>query len=259
MFLQWMRTKAFTIFLSFLMIASTASLALAEPAASPLGTIVTAGKVTVGRTTAPTGTTIFAGDKVISTQPALVNFTSGSRIEMTKAAATFARQGKTLVVQANQGLIRFNFLKGESVQINAGTLKFTAIGNSGHVGELGMNQSGQVVLTVSEGQFSAFNSATAVTTMVSPTNPLMAMVQTGAEGVAGGAGSGGAGGGAGAAGGAAAGGSAGGAAGGAAAGAASGAAGAAGSVAAGVAAGVNSAVGLGVGIHEATKSTSERQ
>jgi hypothetical protein len=136
--------------------------------ASPLGTIVTQGSVIVGNTSAPTGTTIFAGDKVTSNQPALISFNSGSRIEMTKAAATFSRQGKVLVVNADQGLIRFNFVKGESVQINAGKFRITGTSESGYIGELGLNAKGQLVMTVTEGVFTALNTETGEQTKVEP-------------------------------------------------------------------------------------------
>lgn len=121
-----LRIKALAVAVSLLTIIVTAPFSPAETvAASPLGTIVTNGSVTVGNVTAPTGTTFFAGDKVTSVQPAMIKFDSGSRIEMTKAAATFSREGKTIVVQTDQGLLRFNFKKGETVRINAGKFRFS--------------------------------------------------------------------------------------------------------------------------------------
>jgi hypothetical protein len=98
---------------------AAAAFSLAEPAASPLGNIVANGNVTISNVAAPTGTTIFSGDKVTSAQLALVKFYGGSRIEMTKSTATFSRNGKTIIVQTNGGLLRFYFIKREIVQANA--------------------------------------------------------------------------------------------------------------------------------------------
>jgi hypothetical protein len=172
--------KVLALFLSLSTMVVTVPFSLAEgSAAIPLGTVVTKGSVTIGKSAAPTGTTVFAGDQVTSSQPALINFNSGSRIEMTKAAATFARQGNTLVVQASQGLMRFSFNKGEDVRINAGSYEFTGGANSSRVGELGLNRNGQVVLTLTEGTFSALNTATNSRTEVSPNRPLMVLTQSG--------------------------------------------------------------------------------
>jgi hypothetical protein len=214
------RIKAFSLAMVLLTIVATAPFSPAETvAASPLGTIVANGSVTVGNVVAPTGTTFFAGDKVTSIQPAMINFESGSRIEMTKAAATFTREGKTIVVQSDQGLLRFNFKKGESVQINAGKFQFTGGINSGRIGELGVNRNGQLVMTLTEGTFEALNTETGARTEVSTAKPLAVTNQASAA-VAG-----------------------------------AGMAAKAGSaVTAAVVAGVGGGVGLGVGIHEATKS-----
>jgi hypothetical protein len=131
--------------------------------------------VTVGNSVAPTGTTVFPGDRIVTSEPALINFSNGSRIEMTKAAATFSRQGNTLVVAANRGLLRFNFLKGEEVQINAGRYSFTSVGkDSAHVGELGLNRNGQVVLTAAEGVFTCLNTASGEVAEVLPNGSFVA-------------------------------------------------------------------------------------
>jgi hypothetical protein len=170
------------IVVSFLTLAVTAPFSFGETfAAVPLGVIVTSGTVIVGNSTAPTGTTVFAGDRVIATSvPALINLTSGSRIEMTKAVATISRQGKTLVVQAGEGLLRFNFLRGEQVHINAGSYNFTTVGmNSAHVGELGLNRNGQVVLAVSEGRFDSLNTANGERDEVYPDNVFQATLLEG--------------------------------------------------------------------------------
>jgi hypothetical protein len=214
------RVKALSLVLALLTIVVTAPFSPAETVAgSPLGTIVTTGSVTVGNVSAPTGTTFFAGDKVTSIQPAMINFDSGSRIEMTKAAATFAREGKTIVVQTDQGLLRFNFKKGENVRINAGKYQFTGGVNAGRVGELGVNRSGQLVMTLTEGSFEALNTATGARTEVTAAKPLTDTNQVPAA--AAGAGS---------------------------------ATSAGSAITAAAVAGVAGGVGIGVGIYESTKS-----
>jgi hypothetical protein len=206
--------------IALLTIVASAPFSSAETVAgSPLGTIVTNGNVTIGNVNAPTGTTFFAGDKVASVQPAMINFDSGSRIEMTKAAATFAREGKTIVVQTDQGLLRFNFKKGENVRINAGKFQFTGGIGTSRVGELGVNRSGQLVMTLTEGSFVAVNTETSARTEVTPAKPLAVTNQTPAA--AAGAGS---------------------------------ATTASSGVTAAIVAGVAGGVGIGVGAYEATKS-----
>jgi len=182
-------TRTIALIVILLTISFGTQFSFAETvAASPLGTIVTQGSVIVGNAAAPTGTTIFAGDKVSSTQPTLINFDSGSRIEMTKAAATFSRQGKVLVVNADQGSIRFNFVKGENVQINAGKFRITGINESNHIGELGLDSKGQLVMTVTEGTFSALNTETGEqATVAASAGPQKAAVVLGAGSTAGGA------------------------------------------------------------------------
>ena len=175
------RIRMLALVISLSTIVFCAQFSIAENVATPpLGTIVTQGNIIVGNSSAPTGTTIFAGDKITSPQPSLINFDSGSRIEMTKAAATFSRHGETLVINADEGLIRFNFKKGESVQINAGKFKITGIGNSNHIGELGLNKKGQIVMTVTEGTFSALNTETGTSTEVTSSNALSSSSQASA-------------------------------------------------------------------------------
>jgi hypothetical protein len=169
--------KSLSVVVSILTIFVTVPCSVAETlAASPLGVIVTQGTVTVGNSIAPTGTTVFAGDRVAATsQPALINFSSGGRIEMTKAVATLSREGNTLVVKPVEGLLRFNFVKGEEVRINAGRYNFTAVGkDSAHTGELGLNRNGQIVLSMTEGVFNSIDTASGQQTEVTPNKPLRA-------------------------------------------------------------------------------------
>ena len=81
-------------------------------ASAPLGDLVTSGHTMIDNTDVPTGTTIFPGNLVTSNEPALIRFSSGGRIEITKAATSFSRRDKVLVVKIDQGLLRFNFDKG---------------------------------------------------------------------------------------------------------------------------------------------------
>jgi hypothetical protein len=165
-----MRLLVFVLSVSVLFM--TAPFTLAETIAAPLGTIVANGIVTVGDAAAPTGTTIFTGDQLTSNEPALINLASGSRVEMTKAAARFARQGNTLVLNADQGLLRFSFIKGEDVQINAGKFRFTGGKDTSRSGELGLNRNGEIVMNLTEGSFIALNAVTGIRTLVSPASPM---------------------------------------------------------------------------------------
>ena len=162
--------------LLLLLLLFTASFSPAEIAATaPLGTIVASGYATIGNAEATTGTTIFAGDQVTSKEPALISFISGSRIEMTKATAKFARNSNVLVMDVDQGLIRFNFKKGEGVQIKAGEYTFATAGDIGPAGELGLNHSGQIAMNILEGAFAVVNTATGMQTEVNSDNPFEMM------------------------------------------------------------------------------------
>jgi hypothetical protein len=172
--------RVLAVALSFFAVTMTVPFAPAEAfSASPLGTVVASANVMVGNAIAPTGTTIFAGDRVTSDSSALISLTGGSRVEMTKAAATFNREGNTLVMQAKEGLLRFNFVKGENVQINAGKYTFTSANSSAHVGELGLNSKGEIIMFVGEGTFTALNNVTGVRSQVSPSSPIVAIDQKG--------------------------------------------------------------------------------
>jgi hypothetical protein len=172
MFGRAIHVKAMALALCVSILFATAPFTLAETVAAPLGTIVTKGNVNIGNAVAPTGTTILTGDQVASSQAALINFSSGSRIEMTKAVATFARKGSTLVVNTNEGLLRFNFKKGEDVQINAGKFQFTGNNDSDRAGELGLNNNGEIAMFLTKGSFTAVNTVTGIRTLVSPTAPM---------------------------------------------------------------------------------------
>src|SRR5213083_1702081 len=175
-------TRVIACLLAFLTLFVTAPFSPAEAVAGiPLGSMVAPDRATVGTLPAPTGTTIFAGDRVVTNEtPALINFSGGGGIELTRAAASFTRDGQALVIAATNGLLRFNFKKGEAVKIEAGHYRFTSAGNgTAHVGELGLNQSGQIAMSLSEGVFSAVDLSKGERSEVTPGAPLVALDITG--------------------------------------------------------------------------------
>jgi hypothetical protein len=155
--------KLFGIVLIMILILSTALFSLADPVATlPLGSIVSTGNTTIGGTTAPSGTTIFVGDKITSVDATLINLNSGSK-------------GDALLVRMNKGLLRFNFNDRENVQIEAGEYRFMPTGDSGAVGELGMNQSGQIAMNLQKGSFKALNTITGIQTEITVATPFAVM------------------------------------------------------------------------------------
>jgi hypothetical protein len=147
-------------------------------AATPLGVILTTGTANVGRNSAPTGTSLFSGDRITaSNDPVLINFSSGSRIQMTNAAATFATESRRLIVQASHGLFRFRFTGTDGVQIDAGKYRFLADNKMARAGELGVNQNGEVAMTVSQGEFTMINLTTGAQSKVTAEKPLLAASQ----------------------------------------------------------------------------------
>lgn len=174
----WMKLTGILISVPLLFVAAPFSMAEAV-STGPLGSIVSTGSAVIGSSAAPTGTTIFPGDRIASESPALINLKSGSRIEITKATAHFDRNGDALLLQMDEGLLRFSFKKGEEVQIKAGDYRFTAVGDSGHTGELGMNRRGQIAMNVMEGSFKVMNTANGSRTEASVGTPFAVMDQTG--------------------------------------------------------------------------------
>ena len=69
---------------------------------------------------------------------------------------------------------RFNFRKGENIQIDAGKFQFTAINDSGLIGEMGLNTAGEIAVNMSEGTFIALNTETGARTEVAPSSPMVA-------------------------------------------------------------------------------------
>jgi hypothetical protein len=82
-----------------------------------------------------------------------------------------------LVLKAGEGLLRFNFVKGENVRINAGKYTFSSANGSAHIGDLGLNSKGEIILQVTEGVFTTINNATGARTEVSKGYPLVDLDQ----------------------------------------------------------------------------------
>jgi len=174
---MWTRTVA--VMLCMLTVITTAPFSFAELGSTPLGTITTQESVKVGSTTAPTGTTIFTGDRVTSDLPSLIDLGNGSRIELTKAEAAFVKEGKTLVINADQGLLRFNFAKGNDVRIETEKYQFTTEGSTENLGEIGLNRNGQVIVEMAQGAFHMMNKNTGVMSLVTPGQPMLLLAQIG--------------------------------------------------------------------------------
>jgi len=174
--------KVLSAILAFLLILFTAPFSPAEALSrAPLGAVISAGSISVGAVAVPTGTTLFAGDKLAASgSPALINLSSGSRVEMSQAAAVFSRAGNTLVIEADQGLLRFYFQEGENVQINAGNYVFSTVGERlPHVGELGLGRNGEIAMNTTQGAFAVLNVATGSNSQVDANKPLIVEDQEG--------------------------------------------------------------------------------
>ena len=166
----WIKLTASSLLL--LLLFTTVPFSTAEiVATAPLGAIVASGSAKIGKTPAPTGTTVFPGDQVSTEEPTLINFISGSRIELTKAVANFDLREDVFVVQAEQGLFRFHFKEGDNVQFNAGTYRFDTVGSVGHSGEVGLNRNGEIAMNVIEGAFIVLNTANGTQSEVTPDSP----------------------------------------------------------------------------------------
>lgn len=164
--------QAGALILCMLTISATSPFSSAEILdSSPIGKLATAGNVSIGGVTAPTGTAVFSGDAVSAGEsPALITFREGSTVALAqRAAATFSRTGKRLVVHANEGVIGFNFIPGEDVSIQAGAYQFVASARDrAHTGELTLAADRSVVMSLTSGSFSALDTASGVRFDVSP-------------------------------------------------------------------------------------------
>jgi hypothetical protein len=174
----WVKITGLLLALTLILI--TAPFTLAESiAAAPLGAIVTSGSTTIGSMTAPSGTTLFDGDLVVSSEQTLVSLNNGSRVEMTKTTAHFDHEGEILVLHVDEGLLWFKFNEGDQVRIHAGDYLFTTVGEESHTGELGLNSRGQIAMNVLKGAFEVLDTASGQRSEVSVSTPFAVMDQTG--------------------------------------------------------------------------------
>ena len=142
--------------LSLLLLVSLPVISLAGGSASPpLGTVVTSERVIISGQPAPTGTTLFSGDRLkVGNAPALVRFNSGGRIQMISAAATFRQDGDFLIIEPEYGLLLFNFGAKDNVRIVSGGREFTLRPQSAPcLGSLALNRNGQIALGLVKGEF----------------------------------------------------------------------------------------------------------
>ncbi len=174
----WVKATVVTLIFP-LLVTAVPPVPAGAAAADPLGSVVSAGRTRIGGTEAPTGTTVFSGDRVVSDGSALIQLHGGSRIELTKAAANFDRRGGALVVEVDAGLLRFSFSRGEQVEIEAGGFRLRPAGDSETVGELGMNRRGQMAVNILEGAFGVLDTANGQRTEVSASRPFAVMNVTG--------------------------------------------------------------------------------
>jgi hypothetical protein len=167
--------KAGALILCMLTILVTSPFSSAEVlGSSPIGKLATVGNVSIGGVSAPTGTAVFSGDSVSAEEsPVLITFLEGSSVVLAqRAAATFSRAGKRLVVHADKGAIGFNFIPGEDVSIQAGAYQFVASSrHRANAGELAIDADGYVVMSLTSGSFSALNTASGARLEVSPASP----------------------------------------------------------------------------------------
>jgi hypothetical protein len=125
-----------------------------------LGVITSAPNVMVNGASVSAGTTLFSGDTVEVFQGvSLVQFADGNRLEMTKAKATFIRNGQRLHIQVHSGLIRFNFKPWDDTLISTSQYRLGVHGRlSRTVGGLMVNEKGQFGASICKGKLKALNS-----------------------------------------------------------------------------------------------------
>jgi hypothetical protein len=143
-----------------LVFAAQLSLKAGQAAALPIGRLTTSGTVSIGNVPAPTGTTLFSGDRLSAQNaPALVSLSGGSSVVLTHgAAATISRKGRALIVQAEKGIIGFHFVPSEQVRIETDRYKFTSSAeDKAEVGELTVGAGNRVSMSLSSGRFSALD------------------------------------------------------------------------------------------------------
>ncbi len=169
-----MYQKATAILLAFVLLSCNMPLSLAEAASSgPIASLFTSTSASIDTVNAPTGTSIFAGDRIQAKHsPALIRFFNGSAVQMTGADASFNLQGDALLIHAESGLLSFNIKEYETT-ITAGPFKiFSQLPGKTHAGILGLNNR-RIVMSVDEGLFACVDTRTNYMFNVSPEAPLL--------------------------------------------------------------------------------------
>jgi hypothetical protein len=128
--------------------------------ALPIGKTASSGTVSIAGSTAPSGTAVFSGERVVAQgAPALIALRQGGSILLGEgAAATFSQNGGFLVIQAYMGTLSFNFLPGGQIRIQAGSRSYVA-SESGSVGEIAVTPEGGSAVSVASGSLTAFDSS----------------------------------------------------------------------------------------------------
>jgi hypothetical protein len=153
--------------------------------ALPIGRLATSGTVSVGNVPAPTGTTLFSGDRLSAQDfPALIRFGSGSTIVLPRgSAASIYRKGAGLLIRAEKGTLGFHFVPREEARIEAG--RYTLIASAkgaAEVGELVVDATGRIAMALSSGSFSAFDAQSGKSFDVSAQTPGKSGLQAGGSG-----------------------------------------------------------------------------
>jgi hypothetical protein len=160
-----LRNKVIASFLGALTIIVLLPLAFGDmPNGLPIGKTASSGIVSIAGSTAPSGTVVFSGERVVAQDsPALISFRQGGSILLGEGAgAKFSRNGDLLLIQADSGTMSFNLPPGEKVRIQAGSRSYVS-SESGSVGEITVAPNGESALSVASGKLYALNTATSGT------------------------------------------------------------------------------------------------
>jgi hypothetical protein len=163
MLLRALRKTLATLAVALLVVTAVPQCPAAASDVIPIGTLATSGSVSIGASDAPTGTTVFSGDHLSAQDaPALISLQGGSSVSLTRgAAATFIRQGSTLLVRAETGTIGFRFAPRQEVRMEAGPYRFTASApDRAKTGEITINSDGLVTMALNSGAFAALDTKT---------------------------------------------------------------------------------------------------
>jgi hypothetical protein len=159
-----LRNKVFASFLSALTIFIILPFAFSGiPVGLPIGKTASSGIVSIAGSTAPSGTVVFSGERVVAQDaPALIAFRQGGSVLLNEgASAKFSRKSDLLMIQADGGTISFNLPPGEKVHIQAGSRSYVS-SESGSIGEIKVTTDSESIVSVTSGKLYAINAATGV-------------------------------------------------------------------------------------------------